>query len=519
MTPRIRAASGLLTVGGLAVGLVGCGRDDTSAAVEKEAIRAGSSEELAEFYAQAPEWAACPELPALQCAEVTVPLDYDDPSGDQLQLAVNRYPAIDTAGRLGSLIVNPGGPGASGVDFVFGAPEWVSTEIHTRYDIVGFDPRGVARSSPVVCMDDAQRDEYYATGLVATGDGGEEQVDDEAEAYADSCDEASGELLPHLGTENVAADLDVLRAVVGDQKLNYLGISYGTLVGQHYADRFPGQVGRMVLDSVMDPKLSTSELVVDNAESFDQAYEAFLTACVAQGCPLGADVAAARTATEELLDEADEEPLAVADQADRPVTNGDMRTALQVGLMSLDERPALTEALAAAQAGDGAGLRALADQAHGFDAEAGTYSNSDLAHTAVVCLWTPDDQRDDDTLDDAIAAATDESAIFGPLDVFRPCSTWAAPATLTPEAIEAPGTPEILLLNNARDPATPLKWAQAVDDQLANAVLLVNEGDGHGAFLKGACTQTAVLAYLLAGSTPAEGTTCQDNGPTPPAQQ
>lgn len=509
MKTSARAAGSVLAAASLAVGLVACADDEPSAATQEptttstpEAVSVDDLADLAEFYEQQPVWAPCAEGSALECALVDVPRDYDDPTGDRIQLAVNRLPAANPAGKIGSLIVNPGGPGGSGVGFVEGAEQWAGPLLRTRYDIVGFDPRGVAASSPIDCMGDKDRDEYYAD----MNDAGA------AEEYADACEEVSGDLLPYVGTENVAADLDVLRQVVGDQKLNYLGVSYGTLLGQYYAEMFPGRVGRMALDSVMDPKLSTSALVVDNAEAFDKAYDTFLGACVAaQSCPLGADVEAAREATEDLIAEADEEPLPVADQPERPATGNDIRTALQYSLLSVDTRAALTEALAAAEDGDGAGIRALADDARGY--QDGQYDNSDLAHTAVVCLWTTDDQRTDDAVESVIVDATEKSAIFGPSDVFRPCSSWEAEATVAPHEITAPGTPEILLLNNTGDPSTPLKWAEATAAQLDNAVLVLNEGDGHGAFMKGPCTYSILEQYLIAGSTPDPGIACHDNTP------
>ena len=258
--------------------LVSCsGADGSTAASTPPAPSASSSVSsspsaavapaLATYYAQKLTWSGCGG--GFECAKITVPLDYADPSGDTIKLAVLRLKASDQAHRLGSLVLNPGGPGASGVEFARAARGVIDASVRARYDIVGFDPRGVGSSSPVICLDDKQTDAFIAAD--GTPDDAAEVTQSEtlSKEFATSCKARSPKIYTHISTEEATRDIDILRAALGDEKLNWLGFSYGTLLGATYADLFPTSVGRMVLDGALDPALSNVELIHGQAKGFE----------------------------------------------------------------------------------------------------------------------------------------------------------------------------------------------------------------------------------------------------------
>ena len=239
---------------------------------------------LERFYEQQLDWGPC-ERGDGECAELEVPMDYEQPDGRTLEIAVLRVPAKDEA--AGSLVVNPGGPGGSGVDYAAAADFIVSDQIRRHFDVVGFDPRGVGRSEPIDCLSDAEMDDYLAKD--PTPDTPEEKAAGERaqQDFADGCEAKSGELLGHVSTADAARDMDVLRAVLGDGKLTYLGKSYGTYLGTIYADLFPDRVGRLVLDGVLPPDATSEEVAIGQAKGFDTATRAWAQDCVDDDCPLG----------------------------------------------------------------------------------------------------------------------------------------------------------------------------------------------------------------------------------------
>ena len=318
-----------------------------------------SPPDLARFYEQKLDWSACG---ANQCARLRVPLDYAEPEGRVIRLAVLRAPAQQRSERVGQLVVNPGGPGGSGVDYAASGPFTFGDELTRYYDIVGFDPRGVGRSTPLTCGDTRQTDEFLAADPDPDEPSEAATLDRLTRAYGEACLDNSGELARHMSTVEVAKDMDVLRAALGERQLDYLGASYGTLLGATYADLFPTHVRRMVLDGAIDPALTNEQISLGQAGGFQVAFNAYLEDCVKQGsCPLGDTVEAGAARIAELLDQIDATPLPTS--GDRQLTEGLATYGIFLPLYLKEYWPLLTAALQQAiDQGNGDRLLALSDQ-------------------------------------------------------------------------------------------------------------------------------------------------------------
>jgi pimeloyl-ACP methyl ester carboxylesterase len=457
------------------------------------------------FYSQQLDWEPCGG--GFDCATLTVPIDYDDPDGDTIGIAVNRLPA--SGDRIGSLVVNPGGPGVPGLDYARGADSVATSEVLDRYDLVGFDPRGVGESEPIDCIDDQQLDDLLAIDGSPDDDAEAAALDEAATEFADACGARVGPLLAHLSTEDVARDLDVLRAALGDDKLTYLGKSYGTYIGSIYAELFPDRVGRLVLDGVLDPAVDAKGIALEQARSFDAALASFVADCAEQAdCPLDGDTDAGVAQVADFLDDVDATPLTVDD---RELTQSLAMLGIALPLYEpRDGWPLLRQALADGFAGDGRLLLRLSD-AYTSRLGDGTYaSNLNEVIYGVNCLdhgAQPDLAGVEEWLPDFEAAAP----IFGPYVAYSnlACAHWPVPPVISPHPIAAAGADPILVVGTTRDPATPYEWAQGLAGELDSAVLLTYDGDGHTAYRHGSsCIDDAVDAYLIDGTLPAEGTTC-----------
>ncbi|MFG1704815.1 alpha/beta hydrolase [Nonomuraea sp. M3C6] len=439
-----------------------------------------------------------------------MPLDYAVPDGERLEIAVIRLPA--RGDRIGSLVVNPGGPGSSGVEYARAARVVLSEEVRERFDVVGFDPRGVGASAPVECLSDEQLDAFVA--LDATPDSAKERaaLEEGARGFAEGCRNRSGRLLAHLGTVDVARDLDLLRQQLGDQKLTYLGKSYGTFLGAVYADMFADNVRALVLDGALDPALSRLRLNSDQAVGFEEALRGYVRNCLAEeGCPFRSrTVDEALGEVSRLLRGTDGRPL----RGDgREVTEALARLGVLAPLYDRNSWPALTETFRRAFRGDGTLLLHNADQLTGRRDD-GTYSNQTEANMAVNCV---------DGAYPANVAAYGKGAAesfgraprFGPYIMWSslPCAYWPASPTFDARPLTAEGAAPILVIGTRRDPATPYTWARALAGELESGVLLGYEGDGHTAYLNGSsCVDDAVDRYLLTGAAPADGTICPGIG-------
>ncbi|MDA2806989.1 alpha/beta hydrolase [Nocardiopsis suaedae] len=513
LLPAAAAAAALVVTAAGCSGGTGGGPDPAASAPDAA---------LEPFYAQAIDWGPCPDGGAeFECGVFEVPMDYADPGGRALEIAVKRLPAEGES--EGSLLVNPGGPGGSAYDYAGAATSAVSEDVRERLDVVGFDPRGVARSEPISCLPPERMDDYLGADLVSedgdgdpleVGDAGVEELEESVKGFVEGCRERAGDLMMHMGTENVARDMDVLRAVLGDERLTYLGKSYGTLIGAYYADLFPERVGAMVLDGALDPELDALETTVQQAGGFETALRAFVEDCQGrEDCPLGGEedgVDAGVDRVADLLQEAGREPLDTSADDGREVG----RARVEMGIMGAlysegywgEVRGALTDAI---EDGDGTALLRLGDRLYDRD-DPRAFTNSVSSLVAVNCSDAPA-PRDPEAYRRAAEEAAEASPLFGPSSAWAAftCAYWPEEAVADPWEADAPGADPVLVVGTTRDSATPYAWAEELADGLDSGVLLTYEGDGHTAYRSGApCVDAAVDGYLLEHEVPEDGLTC-----------
>ncbi|MER5477239.1 alpha/beta hydrolase [Streptomyces sp. NPDC002734] len=479
------------------------------------ALPAEVAPQLARFYEQKISWRSC-GAPGFQCATVRAPLDYARPEAGEVRLAVSRTKATGPGRRLGSLFVNPGGPGGSAVDYLQGyAALGYPAEVRARYDMVAVDPRGVARSEPVECLDGPHMDTY--TGTDFTPDEGAE-ADSLVEAFktfAEGCGGRSAKVLRHVSTVETARDMDVVRAVLGDKELHYVGASYGTFLGATYAGLFPSRVGRLVLDGAMDPSLPARRLNLDQTAGFETAFQAFARDCVRQSdCPIGgrkATPAGVGRGLKAFFEKLDAEPLKAEDPDGRELTESLATIGVIAAMYDEGAWPQLREALDSARRHkDGTQLLALSDSYYERDTE-GRYSNLMFANSAVNCLDLPAAFSSPEEVRASLRDFEKASPVFGETMAWSAlnCAYWPVAPTGEARRIEAQGAAPILVVGTTRDPATPYVWAEALAGQLSSGRLLTHDGDGHTAYGRGSdCVDAAVDAYLLRGTVPPEGKRC-----------
>ena len=459
------------------------------------------------YYAQQLEWSECSD--GFECSSFSAPIDYANPADGAMQISVIRKLATGTA--LGSLVLNPGGPGGSGIEYTTYAEYVVSDTLRENFDIVGFDPRGVGFSTPVECLDDEQTEEYIALDGSPDDQTEIDQAQAMSELFAQSCATNSPDTYKFLDTISAARDVDILRALLGDEKLNWLGKSYGTFLGATYADLFPERVGRMLLDGAIDPTLTNEKLSYGQALGFELALTRFVDDCVTKSdCPLSASGAAGASEVGDLLIELDANPITLDDG--RLFTQA-MGTLGVVGSL-YDKQygwPELRTNLGLAFDGDFSGLASSVDFYTGRQSDGSYKDNSNDAIAAVNCLDRPDRATTEETA--ALASEWKKVAPnFGEYLAWSniSCSYWQAEATGVPKEITAPGTPTILVVGTVNDPATPYAWSQALAAQLSKGVLLTLDGDGHTAYYQGSkCIDEIVDNFYLTGEAE-DGITCTD---------
>lgn len=475
-----------------------------------------SDDAAARLYGQDPGWRDCDD-PPLQCGRVQVPVDWSHPGGPTLAIALVRVPA--SAEREGSLLVNFGGPGVSGVDVVTEYGEAVvGAPVAEAYDLVGFDPRGVGASRGVDCVSDRELDAWRAFDTVADADTDPAAAQAELRAAADAfiagCVRSTGDLLPHLDTVSAARDLDVVRDALGEERLDYLGYSYGTLLGATYADLFPQRVDRFVLDGALDPASSSADVTLGQAAGIERALRGYVAACLAGDagdCPLSGGEDDAMRQVADVVERADDDPLP-SDQPGREVTAGLAFTGVVSTLYDERSWPSLSDALTEAiDEQRGTRLLELAD-GYADREDDGTYaSDLDEAFLSINCADYPVD--DSPEAMDRTAAALEEAAPYvGRFMAYGEtfCGQWPVPAARTPGPLEAAGSPPVLVIGTTGDPATPYEWAVALADQLEAGVLLTREGEGHTGYGQGSrCVDASVEAWLVRGEIVADGTTCE----------
>ncbi len=460
---------------------------------------------LARFYGQKISWRDCGSN---QCGTLTVPLDYADPGRKTIRIALLRVPAGDPDQRLGSLVVNPGGPGGSGVDYAAAGRLQFGAVLSDRYDIVGFDPRGVGKSTPLDCAGTEQLDALFAFDPAPDDAAERTRIDELVAALGNGCLARSGDLVRHISTKEAARDMDILRAALGESKLDYLGASYGTFLGATYAEAFPQNVGRFVLDGAVNPALSSKDLALQQGRGFETALRAYVADCVRRGnCFLGDTVDAGTKRIKAFLDGMDTRTLRTS--GSRRLTEGTATYGIFLPLYVQSLWPSLTQALTRAMNDDdGTGLLALADYYAGR--KGGEYDNSFEVLYAVNCL----DHNDfiaTDEVPQYFAEFEKASPTFGRFFAFgvSTCSQWPVKSGDRTVALRAKGAPPIVVIGTTRDPATPLIWAQAMAKQLDSGRLITRDGDGHTAFQRGNdCVDDAVEAWLISGKVPKADLRC-----------
>ncbi|GLI26173.1 alpha/beta hydrolase [Agromyces rhizosphaerae] len=469
-----------------------------------EPVPSTMASDLGEFYAQELEWRRCGD--GMWCATAEAPLDWDAPGAGSVELALVRHAA--TGEKVGSLLVNPGGPGASGVDFIADSLDYaVGDAVQAAYDVVGFDPRGVGQSTAVDCFADAEAKDAYLYSIARSERGTDAWLAEaraEQEDYSAACAERSGELLANIGTGSAARDLDLLRALLGDEELHYLGYSYGSTLGVTYAGLYPERIGRMVLDAVLDPSTPDFEISKTQAIGFERALRSYLASCLAgDECPFRGSVDDAAATVRALLDSVEASPLRAADG--RMLGANTLVTAILYPLYDEASWPFLDILFEQVMFGSAEAAFISADAYNGRDEDGNYLDNSSEAFHAINCVDHAGDPDDVAGMRERVAeleaAAPVLGTYFGYGDLS--CAGWPAPPVESDEIVTAAGAPPILVVGTTNDPATPYEWAVTLAEQLETGVLVTYEGEGHAAYpSRDPCVVAAVEGYLVDGIVP-----------------
>jgi len=498
---------------------------------------------LEKFYSQQLSWGPCASYAvsadqkktymsaSLQCARLTVPVSYDDPTGPTATVAVLREVATDRSSRIGSAVIDPGGPGGSGMEFLASYTVTSDTptdaekvtaatiaELNKSFDLVGLDPRGVGASRPAVsCQTDAELDAFRATAWRTRTQAEVDAANAALKSIAEKCVSRTGAdegidgktFLANIGTHDVAKDLDVLRAALGDDKLTYVGFSYGTSIGTVYAEQFGQNVRAMVLDGAQDPNQDPNASLLRQAKAFQGAFDAFAAWCVTTPqCALGNDSGTATQVYQSLVRPLLETPLALKDG--RVLSFSDANIGVSQALYFPELWPTLATGLVKWSQGDGGILMALADFYDERD-QTGHYTPALDAFNAVRCVDGPaitDPAVVTKFNADYAAAAPYQASGDPPGAVNDICAYWPVPPTMQPHVPNAPSLPQVLVVSTTGDPATPYQQGVDLAKEL-NAVLLTVDGTRHTAYLSGiTCVDNIVNRYLITLELPDQGTTC-----------
>ena len=448
---------------------------------------------ISDFYNQQLIWKNC--YAEFECAKYQVPIDYQNLALGTFDIAVLRHP---TPNAIGNLVINPGGPGASGVDYAYSYKDVFTRAIIQNFNIVGFDPRGVSRSAPIKCLTDSETDEAYSADAYPENSAELEKLRKESAKYAKDCLKTN-KFLNFYGTANAARDMDILRALMGDEKLNYLGKSYGTYLATLYAKLFPDKVGRLILDGAVDPTLNTMNQSLQQAMGFDSAFKAFAADCNNQNnCVLGYDpIAQVQNELSALRDQ----PLKVGD---RELTESLAVYGIAMGLYDTEYGwPALRQALALLLKDDGKALLDMADAYTGRDKN-GKYQNNEADALSIIsCADFPTSKFD------AVEIAK-AAPLFGKYVAYGDLTCEYLPKAdylVIDQPIQLQSS--VLIIGTTNDPATPYKWAVRLAGLLVNSRLISLESDGHTGYNRGSvCVDQAVEKYLISGEIPAENLSC-----------
>ncbi|MGN6444259.1 alpha/beta hydrolase [Amnibacterium sp.] len=499
----MRRAAAAIVAALCVVLLAGCGlvpAPDTTSTPDTRGVQA----DLLPYYGQRVVWRDCSG--GFRCATVQAPVDWAHPGGARISLALIMRPA--SGSRIGTLFTNPGGPGVSGVDFLRSAADsFYDQDLLDHYDLVAWDPRGVGASAPVDCYGTRQLDRFLFSDPNLPEGSARLRADvvGDAVAFGKACLAKTGGLLEHVGTADTVQDLDMLRAALGESKLDYFGFSYGTYIGALYADRYGSRVGRMVLDGAVDPSISTFQESLANTKAFGAALKDYLASCLRTStCPFaGTDVAGAVDRIAKLLLQLRASPITATDGRD--VNSAVLRTAIDASLYDESSWPTLSQAIAALLRGRPDAVQQLADDYVERGAK-GYSGNLFEAIYAVNCLDKPV-TTDPATLAqqgkqldaaDPLRAADNTNDLGDPV-----CGHWPVPVEGSVHRITAAGAPPIVVLGTTGDPATPYAWAQSLAGQLPGGVLLSLRGEGHTAYRNGvACINDRVDRFFVSGALP-----------------
>ncbi|WP_293784334.1 alpha/beta hydrolase [uncultured Aeromicrobium sp.] len=489
-----------------ALGGAGMLSDDAPRVSLSEPTGEQAPDGLEDFYAQRVEWRDCEG--AAECGTVEVPVDYDDPDGETLQLAMRKVPA--TGAASGTLFVNPGGPGGSAQEFAGYLSSMLGSQVRERYDVVGVDPRGVGESTPLQCLDDDAFGEFIALDPDPETPQEVAAMREGIVEMGEACLANSGELAAHVSTEEAARDHDIVRAVLGEDELNWFGASYGTQLGATYADIFPEKVGRMVLDGGLDPSLDSVGLSLGQAEGFQLALESYVEDCVSTGCVLGRTSQEALDTVGAFMQRLEQEPMVTA--SGRQLTEGLAFYGVAVTLYAQQSWSYLTAAFEAALDDDDPSVfLQLADIYFDRNNQGEFISNSGQVIYAVNCLDTASEITLEELERDILPRFREASPIFGGALGWGvlACADWPIESSRPQGPVTAEGAAPIVVVGTTRDPATPYAWSQALAAQLESGVLVTREGDGHTGYGMGnVCVDEAVDAYLVDGAVPADGLVC-----------
>jgi pimeloyl-ACP methyl ester carboxylesterase len=463
-------------------------------------------------------WAPCKAAPSdesrippgAECGMLSVPVDYTKPDGDVAQIAMIRFKA--TGQKIGSLIVNPGGPGESGVEAVASMTATLPQSVRERFDLVGFDPRGVANSSPAVwCNSDADNDRLRADPQVDYSPAGVAHIEKETKDFVQRCvDKMGKDFLANVGTANVVKDLDAMRTALGDEKLTYLGYSYGTRIGSSYAEAYPDKVRAMILDGAVDPNADPIEADIRQAAAFQQAFNDYAADCATEpSCPLGTDPAKAVDVYRSLVDPLVEKPAKTKDP--RGLSYPDAIVGTILPLYSPNLWRHLTQGLTELKEGSGDTMLTLADLYMGRDEE-GHYNNSTDARVAVNCMDQPAvTDRAKIVEEDRRVREVAPFMSYGEFTGHAPlgtCAFWPVPPTGKPHEIQVSGLPPILVVSTTNDPATPYQAGVDLAKQLGGT-LLTYDGTQHTVVFQGnPCIDDIAARYLVDLTVPPPDTRC-----------
>ncbi|HVE73579.1 MAG TPA: alpha/beta hydrolase [Mycobacteriales bacterium] len=474
----------------------------TTGAITPPATASGSPAPPVSPVAVPLTWRGCGA--GFSCTTMAVPLDEADLSKGSVSLAVTRRPATRPEQRLGALLVNPGGPGASAVNYLRAAYDGMTSEVRARFDLVAFDPRGVGGSAPVRCATTRELDRFFAVDPEPDSAAELTTLERASADFGRGCQRRSGRVLGHVSTATAARDMERLRIALREPQLNYLGYSYGTAIGASYLDQFPANVRTMVLDGALDPSMSWDEVLAGQARGFDGAMRSFLAWCESHRsqCAFRQEVRGdLGAAFDQIAAKVDRSPL--RGYGGRTVGPAEFSYGTGQALYSTSLWPTLGQALQQANRGSGGQLLALSDNY--LDRSDDGYRNTIEANFAVNCLDRPWPRETAPYLKLAERVRAD-SPRFGPAIALSGigCAEWPVASVGTPRRVTGTGSPAVIVIGTTRDPATPYAWSVALADQLDQGVLLTYDGDGHTVYRGGApsCIRTPVDTYFVTGRAP-----------------